>query len=164
MYSEKNDSKNEIGQAFADYFKALKKLRDLKILKNKRDFTSQLGEWIVSEMYGADFSSNGKQKDWDLKFGEKRIQVKTHSKANTSKRSNTDFKYRDDAVIDIFVIVIFDEDYKLKNIYEIPWRIAQELKSQNTRDIVIRWSEIPENYRVDLSERFSKNQLLLSFI
>ncbi|RKS02841.1 hypothetical protein [Flavobacterium sp. 102] len=151
-------------QAFEDYFLAVKKLRDLNIIVNKKDFTSQLGEWLISEMYGATIATNGKQKDWDMKFEEKHIQVKSHSKAKTTTRSNTDFKYADNACIDLFVIVIFDEDYKLKNIYEIPWNIALELKTKNTKDPVIKWNEIPENCKINFREKLKNNELLSSFL
>ena len=151
-------------QAFIDYLRALKRLKELGIINNKKDFTSQLGEWLVSELYQGKLAVSGKQKDWDLQIGEKNIQVKTHSKSKTTSRSNTDFKYSDDADIDILIIIVFDEEYKLKNIFEIPWETAKILKSKNTKDVVIRWKEIPESCRIDLNQKFPNNDLLKSFL
>ena len=155
---------NEKINAIENFLTALKRLIDLKIINSRKDFTSQLGEWLIAEMYGATIAESGKQKDWDMKLGEKKIQVKAHSKALTTKRKNTDFKYSEDASIDIFIIVVFTDNYKIKTIYEIPWSVALKLKTQHTKDPVITWSQIPAEHIVDLNKKIGNNNLLRSFL
>ena len=151
-------------EAIENFMLALQKLTELKILNSRKDFTSQLGEWLIAEMYKATLAESGKQKDWDMKLGEKKIQVKTHSKAKTSTRANTDFKYDDNAEIDTFIIVVFSDNYKIKNIYELPWEIAIKLKTKETKDPVITWSKIPREFIVNLEEKMGDNKLLRSFL
>ena len=115
-------------------------------------------------MYNAELAENGKQKDWDMKFGQTKIQVKTHSKAKTTTRANTDFKYDENALIDIFIIVVLNDEYKIKTIYEIPWKVAISLKTIHTKDPVITWSQIPKKYIVDLNKKIGDNDLLKSFL
>lgn len=149
--------------AILDYLNALEKLKDLNIINNKRDFTSQLGEWLIAELYNGKIASNGKQKDWDLQINDQFIQVKSHSKSLTTKRKETDFKYSDDAQIDFFIIIIFNEKYKLENIYKIPWKEACRIKSK-TKNPVIRWKDVHDNYRIDFEKEFPNNKLLSTFL
>jgi hypothetical protein len=151
-------------EAIENFMIALQKLNELKIINSRKDFTSQLGEWLIAEMYKATLAESGKQKDWDMKVGEKKIQVKTHSKAKTTTRANTDFKYVDNADIDIFIIVVFTDNYKIKTIYELPWEIAIKLKTKETKDPVITWSKIPKEYIVNLEDKMGENKLLRSFL
>ncbi len=155
---------NEKKQAIEKFLMWLQKLNELKIFNSRRDFTSQLGEWLIAEMYNAELAESGKQKDWDMKVGQTKIQVKTHSKAKTTKRANTDFKYDKNADIDIFIIVVFTDEYKIKTIYELPWKIALNLKTTHTKDPVITWSEIPNEYIVNLNQKIGHNNLLKSFL
>ena len=58
--------KDKINNALANYFVALQELRSLGVLPNSKDFTSQLGEWIVEEMFQGKRAENGIQKYWDV--------------------------------------------------------------------------------------------------
>jgi len=159
MYQEREKKK-----AIENFLQCLQKLNELKIFNSQRDFTSQLGEWLIAEMYNAELAESGKQKDWDMKVGQTKIQVKTHSKAKTTKRANTDFKYDENANINIFIIVVFTDGYKLKTIYVLPWKVALKLKTTHTKDPVITWSQIPNEYIVDLDKKLGHSDLLRSFL
>ena len=149
--------------AILSYLTALKKLKDLNIIKNQKDFTSHPGEWLVAEFYEGEIAINGKQKDWDVKVNGSFYQVKTHSKADTTKRSDTDFKYSENANIDYFIILVFNENYKLEKFFKIPWKIAFGLKT-NGRYPVIRWKDIPRECEVNIDVELAKNELLSTFI
>ena len=149
--------------AILNHIKSLKELKKLNILKNKKDFNSQLGEWIISILYNGEIAKNGKQKDWDLLIDNKKAQVKCHSKAITSLRKDTDFKYTEIAEIDIFFIIIFDEYYNLETIYKIPFKEALKLKTK-TKYPVIRWNDIDEKYSVDLKKEFLQKKILMNFL
>lgn len=51
---------NEKIDAIEKFLYALKKLNELKIINSRKDFTSQLGEWLVAEMYGATLAESKK--------------------------------------------------------------------------------------------------------
>ena len=161
---EVSKNKNEHTEAIESFLKSLRKLKDLEIMSNQKDFTSQIGEWIIATLYGADLAKSGNQKGWDMSIGNEKIQVKSHAKAKTTPRAETDFKYSDDAEFDIFVIVIFDESYKIKNIYKIPKSVAMNLKLKSRKEPVIVWTQIPKEFDLDLKKEFASNELLSSFI
>lgn len=105
--------------AFENYFKALNELTTLGITQNKKDFTSQLGEWLVETLFDGKRSENGieKYQDIDSPFG--KIQVKTHAKANSTKARWSAIKYDVDSNVDYVVIVVFTEDFKLREFYQL---------------------------------------------
>ena len=151
-------------KALQNYFTSLKSLKDLNILINQKDFTSQLGEWIIAELYGAKLATNGKQKDWDMKINNELIQVKSHAKATTTKREDTDFKYKENAEINTFVIVVFNDSYKLKNIYKLPWNEAFRLKTISEKNPVIRWKDIEDIYKLNLEKIAMEKPFLKIFL
>lgn len=69
----------KIKLAFQNYFKALNELKSLCVTKNKKDFTSQLGEWLVETLYDGKRSENGIEKYWDIECYLGKVQVKTHA-------------------------------------------------------------------------------------
>jgi uncharacterized protein YabE (DUF348 family) len=164
MELNNKDLEKQKKQVIENFLLCLQKLNELEIFNSRRDFTSQIGEWLIAKMYGAELAESGKQKDWDMKVGQTKIQVKTHSKAKTTKRANTDFKYDENADINIFIIVVFTDEYKIKTIYELPWEVALKLKTTHTKDPVITWSQIPKQYIVDLNQKTRDNDLLRSFL
>jgi hypothetical protein len=164
MNTNQQHSDNERKYALENYFKSLKKLEELGICQNRRDFTSQLGEWLICELYNGKLAQNGKNPDWDMTVGTQKIQVKAHSKAKTTKREDTDFLYDESSDIDRFVIVVFNIDYKIKNIYNLPMKVALDLKSRDTKTPVIRWSQIPKEYTVDFGKIIGNNELLSMFL
>jgi hypothetical protein len=145
--------------AILQYLEALKNLKDLNIIKNQKDFTSQLGEWLIAELYNGEIAINGKQAYWDIKKDGKHYQVKSHAKSKTTNRSNTDFRYDENAEIDFFIIVIFSDVYKLTAIYEIPFCEALKLKTIENKDPVIRWKDA-KDYIIDYKSKFSNNRVL----
>ena len=55
------------------FYNLMADLKDLDVLINKKDFTCQIGEWLVASLYDGERSTNGIQKDWDIKVGEKNV-------------------------------------------------------------------------------------------
>uniref|UniRef100_UPI00404B95B7 hypothetical protein n=1 Tax=Flavobacterium sp. TaxID=239 RepID=UPI00404B95B7 len=149
--------------AILEYLKALNRLKDLNVIKNQKDFTSQLGEWLIAELFKGELALNGKQKDWDVKVGEQYFQVKSHAKSKTTKRTNTDIYYEENANIDFLIIVIFSEDYKLNELFKIPWKRAFKLITTNNKYPVIRWKDLNE-FKIDYKNEFKNNPLIETFI
>lgn len=134
----------DINSALVEYLTAFDKLQKLGVTPNKKDFTSQIGEWFVNELYGGQRAVSSTQKHWDIQVENRNVQIKTHSKAPTNKNRWTPINYSADAKIDELIIVVFTSDYKLREFYRIPWTIAQQVKRQNKNRIVIRWDHIKD--------------------
>jgi hypothetical protein len=147
--------------ALKNYFEALSTLKRLGIVPNKKDFTSQIGEWLVNEIYNGALALNPIQKHWDLKLDHIRIQVKTHAKASTNKNRWTPIEYNSDAEIDILIIVIFSEDYGLKEFYSVPWKEALTLIRVHKYRKLIYWDHL-KNFKIELDEL--PNQEVISLL
>ncbi len=140
-----------IALAFNKYFEALKELKRLGVLPNSKDFTSQLGEWLVATLFDGDKATNGIQKDWDVKIKEKLVQVKTHAKASTTPARWSRVEYGPQANIDELVIIVFSDGYRLKEYYTIPWTNALPLIRRNESGHVIMWNDLGR-YKIDLND------------
>ena len=138
---------SEIDKALKNYFKAYIELKRLNITTNKKDFTSQIGEWLVCELYGGKRAEKSIQKDWDVIVDNKFVQVKTHAKAETNGNRWTGIEYGEDAQIDELTTVVFTHDYKLREFYRTPWREAYLLVRHNSDRSLIRWDDL-RKYKV----------------
>src|SRR5688572_4739167 len=107
--------------ALKAFLEAMKTLRDEGILINKKDFTCQVGEWLVEMLYGGKRTRSGIQKGWDIDVEGKHIQVKAHSKAETNPAKFSAVNKDSTERIDELIIVVFTFDYKLKAFYKVPW-------------------------------------------
>ena len=143
--AEKDDSEQQsiVSKEFGAFIKSYKKLKDFGLLRNQKDITGQLGEWLASEMLEAKISTNGIEKDWDLfkEEAEKSVyyQVKAHAKSDGTNARWTRFEYSSDAKIDFLVVVVFSQEYALREFYVVPFDFAVE----NRTDIsVLNWSRI----------------------
>lgn len=142
---------NEIGIHLTIYFKTLAELKRLGVATNKKDFTCQLGEWLVSELVGGQRAASGIQKGWDVKAGDKYIQVKTHSKAPTTGARWTEIKHYHDLAIDELITVVFTSDYKLRELYRTPWDEALKLIVEQKHKNVIYWDH-QSRYKIDIDK------------
>ncbi len=137
-------------QALDSFFKAMKTLREQGILINKKDFTCQIGEWLIEMLYNGKRAISGIQKGWDVDVNGKHIQVKAHAKAETN---NAKFSAIDKNIterIDELIIIVFTFDYKLKAFYKIPWKDALphiKLRGIQKPRNEINWSAI-KNFKI----------------
>lgn len=149
----KDDFKNK-ATALKVFLEAMKTLRDEGILINKKDFTGQIGEWLVEMIYIGKRATSGIQKGWDVNVKGKYIQVKAHSKAETNKASFSAVEKESTERIDELIIVVFTFDYKLKAFYKVPWEIAYpkiKLRGKKTPRNEIAWSSI-KDYKIELKQ------------
>lgn len=128
--------------AFENYFKAINELNALGITQNKKDFTSQLGEWFVERLYDGKRSENGIEKYWDIDSSLGKIQVKTHAKASSTKARWSAIKYDVDSNVDYVVIIVFAEDFKLREFYKVPWKECLDLIRRNKDRDVLMWDHL----------------------
>ena len=143
--AEKDDSEQQsiVSKEFGAFIKSYKKLKDFGLLRNQKDITGQLGEWLASEMLEAKISTNGIEKDWDLfkEEAEKSVyyQVKAHAKSDGTNARWTRFEYSSDAKIDFLVVVVFSQEYALREFYVVPFDFAVENRTDSS---VLNWSRI----------------------
>ncbi len=151
----------DISDALKNYFSALNRLRELKITSNSKDFTSQIGEWLVSQIFDGQKARSGVQKYWDLIVNDKKIQVKTHAKAPTTKARWSAIKYDESAEIDELIIIVFTQNYKLLEFYKVPWNVAlHKIKRNKDRD-VISWDDLYQ-FKI-LKDQLPKQNLINLF-
>ena len=96
-------------------------------------------------LYSGEKAKSAIQKDWDIKIGDKYIQVKGHSKASKNGNAHSNIKYNVNAQVDELIIIVFSEDYKLKSFYQIPWQDALS----RIRKGRIYWSDV-EDYKKEI--------------
>lgn len=125
-----NCSLTSTQNALQSFFACLNTLRDEGILINKKDFTCQIGEWLVASIYGGERAVNAIQKGWDIDINGKHIQVKTHAKAAHNKARWSAVDCSTDELVDELVIVVFTFDYKLKEFFKVPWEEAKRAVKQ----------------------------------
>ena len=140
--------------ALKNFFDAMKILRDENILINKKDFTCQIGEWLIEMIYDAKRSTNGIQKGWDIEKNGEFIQVKTHAKSDGNNARWTKVDKHFDVQIDTLIIVVFTQDYKLKEFYKIPWDKAVakiKLRGKISPRNELNWSAV-KDYKIELDK------------
>ncbi len=138
--------------ALKNYIQAKQILQDEGILLNKKDFTGQLGEWLVESIYDGNRAKNNIQKGWDVKVSEKFVQVKTHSKKRGNNNRWTRVDIHQDIHVDELIIIIFTSDYKLKEFYLIPWKEARKrikVRGMKAPRNELNWNDVKE-FRLDL--------------
>ncbi|WP_282054518.1 hypothetical protein [Maribacter luteus] len=147
-------------ELISQFIYSWKQLKEEGVVKNQKDFTGQIAEWLIAELYNGTLAENGKQKDWDLIADNLKYQVKGHAKSKTSKRRDTDFNYNMNSELDVFVIVVFNEEFKLKNIFQISKSeiFEKKLIENRNKGSVILWSKL-ENYDILRSYKWNKRQM-----
>lgn len=141
----------EIKKLLDNYIHTMAQLKEHGVTLNKKDFTAQIGEWLVAELFGGERAASGIQKYWDIKVGNKYIQVKTHSKASSTNARWSAVKHDGKAQIDEIITVVFTPNYKIKEFYKTPWKEALNLiKRQKQRD-VLYWND-QKNFQVKIED------------
>lgn len=152
---------NEINIALKNFLSSLSELKRLGVTTNKKDFTSQIGEWLVSELFDGKIADSAIQQYWDIKIADKNIQVKTHSKSETTTARWSAIKYDENAPIHELIVIVFTPDYKIKEFYKAPWsEVLKLIRRQKNRD-VIYWDDKVE-YKIEI-ENLPKQELISLF-
>jgi hypothetical protein len=140
MISHEEKMKADQKEALENYFNSLKMLKRAGIVKNNKDFTSQLGEWLASEIYGGKLAESGIQKYWDFEAEREYYQVKTHAKAETTTARWSSIKNDPACTAHYVIIIVFNHEYKLKEFYNIPWGECRK----NIFHDSVTWNRIKE--------------------
>jgi hypothetical protein len=133
-------SSDDVSNSFLNFKNSYNQLKKLGLLRNQKDLTGQFGEWVASKLYNAKISENGINKDWDLKDNDGiYYQVKSHAKSPTTTARWSQVDYAAEAKIDFVIIVIFDQNYKLNQLFKVPFK---EVLKQRTDKFILNWSRI----------------------
>ena len=162
----KNQNLVVISDAISQYLEARRILMEKDVIFSQRLVASDLGEWLIAELFDGKIAQNKVQKDWDVCVGngdnQINIQVKTHAKATSNKARRTPVKYTQDANIQLFIILVFDDKLKLKRMYRAPWSVVFS-KVSRTKNPYIRWADLEEEqYIVDI-ESLPKQEIVNLF-
>ena len=131
---------NALAAVFSGFIDSYNRMKEQGILRNQKDITGQLGEWVASRLFDAEIAANGINAFWDLEDPEgKKYQVKSHAKALTTSAAWSKIEYAADAPIDFIIIVVFDSSYKLLELYKIPFL---EALNHRTAGYVLNWSRL----------------------
>lgn len=146
-----------LSNLFSSFIESYSGLKEHGILRNQKDITGQLGEWIASILFDADIATNGINQYWDLEDarGDK-YQVKSHAKAHTTNARWSKIDYPANAPINFIVIVVFDPNYKLQELYKIPF---QEALNRCTTRYILNWSQVNQYKFDNLRELLQENNL-----
>ena len=148
---------DEMFESFTSFIASYSALKEIGILRNQKDLTGQIGEWVASVLFDAKIATSGNNQFWDLEDASgNKFQVKSHAKALSTNARWSRIGYQSDAPINFIVIVVFDPNYKLQEIYEIPF---QEALNHRTSGYVLNWSRVNQFRIQNLNERLHQKNL-----
>ena len=131
----------EVANALRLYTSSFKLLKSLNVVKNQKDFTSQLGEYLISIYLGGERAESGIQADWDIVLPDgTKTQVKSHAKALTTTVEYSDARYNENSDFDLFHIVVFSPNYECMKVYELS---KQQLISRARKERIY-WNQIDD--------------------
>jgi hypothetical protein len=141
---------NALAAVFSGFIDSYNRMKEQGILRNQKDITGQLGEWVASRLFDAEIATNGINAYWDLEDAEgTKYQVKSHAKALTTSARWSKIEYAADAPIDFIIIVVFDSSYKLLELYKIPFLDAL---NRRTAGYILNWSQVAQFRLENLEE------------
>jgi hypothetical protein len=151
------DGFQAVSEIFSRFIDSYNGLKEHHVLRNQKDITGQLGEWVASVLYNASIAANGINQVWDLvdALGIK-YQVKSHAKSPTTAARWTKIDYPGDAPINFIIIVVFDPNYRLQELYKIPFHETLRLR---TGSFILNWSQVNEYKVENLSTFLMENGL-----
>lgn len=134
-------------------------IRDLKAMGviRSRKFLSDFGEWFVAAVYNGCLAEGTTQEGWDVMVAEQKVEVKTHSKAPDNP--NLWSAVKDPDKFDVLVVLVLDEQYKIRAIYRVPQEELCGILNPYGDGYRVNWTDL-EDWRIAKeaipnSERFS---------
>ena len=104
-------------KAFAQYVRALQRLRELGVIRTSRGPVADYGELVVAEHFGVSLDPNPGRKGYDLLLPDRRrVQVKARAPRPDGRMPShwADIPDIDGDPFDLFVGVIFDAHLKVR--------------------------------------------------
>jgi hypothetical protein len=136
------DSAAEIIQALNAIAVARKKLQDLGVIRSQK-FQSDYGEWLASQVLELPLATSRVQPHWDLAKGARRVQVRTHSRAETNRAKRTVLK-ADRMDFSELAILVLDSDYRLVDFFLIARPTIESRFSLSLAKRVVYWRQLAD--------------------
>ena len=146
-----------VSEIFSRFINSYNELKEYRVLRNQKDITGQLGEWVASVLYNAGIAANGINQFWDLEDAQGiKYQVKSHAKAPTTTARWSKIDYPEGAPINFIIIVVFDPNYRLQELYKVPFHEVIRLR---TGSFILNWSQVNQFKVGNLSAFLMENGL-----
>jgi len=138
----------EVKEALNQFVEAKQKLRSLDVIRSER-VTGEIGEWFAEQLTGAKRAKSSTQKGWDLTDGKKKYQVKTHAKGDDNNARWTTWKYNNNE-FDELILLVFSKEFRLKEAYQIPYKVTQDRVDFSKKRVVLRWDDF-KDFKIAIS-------------
>ena len=125
--------------------RARRTLAELGVVRSQR-LIADFGEWFGCQLLGVELASSRTQAGWDIGTSNRRIQVKTHAKAATNRARRTTLN-KDELDFDELLIIVLNEDYRIRSIYLIPHADVLRLAPLSRGKRLLEWRRL-ESYSV----------------
>jgi hypothetical protein len=122
--------------------RGLAALRRKGVIRSQR-YLADYGEWLACQLLGGKRALSKTQPAWDIKVGKKRIQVRTHAKADTTPARRTPIP-KSALGYDSLLILVLSEKWKLKKAYEVPRRAVSRLARRDGKRLTLHWNHLTE--------------------
>ena len=132
----------EIRTALDHYLIALKRLKELGVVRTERNVQGDYAEWLVAQKLGLELSQNPVQKGWDGQDAKGKLyQIKARTVRDLSAPTSFDGHYATDPSFDKLVCVFFDYDLNVLQILCLPKCIvSQRARIDRKGKYRLRWS------------------------
>jgi hypothetical protein len=118
-----------------------KELQALGVIRSQK-IVSDYGEWIACRLLKGTPSDSRTQKGWDIKVGDKHIQVKTHAKAQTNRTRWTPIPKTPD--FHELLIIVLSPKYLVSDIFLVPVKDCKTLRDKSGNYWKLSWNKIDE--------------------
>lgn len=157
--TKKADINKEVKKAVQQLVLAKNKLKSLGVLRSER-LVGEFGEWFAEQLISGERAISTTQSGWDIICNEKKYQVKTHAKSDSTGARWTEWKYTKKE-FDFLILLIFSSRLFLNEAYIISYEIAERRVNRTRKQIVLDWDdymdfkilEFPENLKLFLANK-----------
>lgn len=134
------DIPSQIASSLRDLCAAQETLQRLGIIRSQR-VVSDFGEWFASKLLSMQLCSSRTQRGWDLEIPGKRVQVKTHAKAEGNRARRTTLR-KNALDFDELAVVILSNTYRVRTVYLVPRGAVETLAPYNDGKRILFWSAL----------------------
>jgi len=124
-------------------------LKDRKVIRStNRPLVGDYAETLAAQALGAK-RPPGPDRGVDLEAGGRRFQVKARLDPPGGAASHFDIANLDARHFDVFVGIVFGEDFRVRDAWEVDWEVLSALAAPNGSKHRVRIRALEENFRAD---------------
>lgn len=134
------DVPSQIARSLSDLCSAQETLQRLGIIRSQR-LVADFGEWFAAQLLSMSLCTSRTQHGWDLEAPGKRVQVKTHAKAETNRARRTTLR-KDVLEFDDLAVIVLTSTYRVRAVYLVPREAVESLAPYKDGKRVLVWSAL----------------------